>query len=115
MSRVLITGVGGFTGRHLARLCAAAGDEVVGNGRSETASVEVAAYLRGDLTDAAQAAGVVREAAPDRVFHLAAEASVARSWQDPAGTIEANMSSTLNLLEAVRGHAPQQRGDVDRS
>ena len=109
MSRVLITGVGGFTGRHLARLCAAAGDEVVGNGRSETASVEVAAYLRGDLTDAAQAAGVVREAAPDRVFHLAAEASVARSWQDPAGTIEANMSSTLNLLEAVRGHAPQAR------
>jgi GDP-4-dehydro-6-deoxy-D-mannose reductase len=34
---------------------------------------------------------------------------VPRSWRDPAGVIEANVSSTLNLLEAVRRHAPEAR------
>jgi GDP-4-dehydro-6-deoxy-D-mannose reductase len=107
--RVLITGVGGFAGRHLAALCAAEGAILIGSGRRETTDVELASYIRGDLTDAVEAGEVVREAAPERIFHLAAEASVAHSWQDPAGVIAANVASTLNLLEAARLYAPSAR------
>jgi GDP-4-dehydro-6-deoxy-D-mannose reductase len=109
VSNVLITGVGGFAGRHMAALCMRGGDTVIGNGRSESSNAELTAYLQGDLTDPAQAALVVREASPEQVVHLAAQASVARSWQDPAGVIVANLASTINLLEATRRHAPSAR------
>jgi nucleoside-diphosphate-sugar epimerase len=39
---------------------------------------------------------------------LAAQASVARSWEDPAAaTLETNLRLSLNLLEAVRAHASE--------
>jgi GDP-4-dehydro-6-deoxy-D-mannose reductase len=51
----------------------------------------------------------VRATAPDRVFHLAADASVAQSWEVPGQTIRNNVVAALNLLEAVRLEAPQAR------
>ncbi|MBN8629190.1 MAG: NAD-dependent epimerase/dehydratase family protein, partial [Planctomycetes bacterium] len=66
----LITGISGFTGRHLAaRLCAA--EEVVGLGLSATTDVEVSRYVACDLTDAARVREVIDEVAPARVYHLA--------------------------------------------
>jgi GDP-4-dehydro-6-deoxy-D-mannose reductase len=105
--RVLITGATGFAGRHLASLCAAQGcTAIIGAGRRPAADSDPPAELTDfqsvDLADTAQAEDVVRVAAPDRVFHLAAEASVANSWNDPAHVITNNTSSTLNLIEAVR-------------
>ena len=82
----------------------------IGLGRRAVTAAETPAgladYLVADLLDPKQAERAVRATAPDRVFHLAAEASVARSWEDPAGAILSNLSGTLNLLEAVRRHAP---------
>jgi len=43
------------------------------------------------------------------VFHLAADASVARSWGAPEETLQNNLSSALSLLEAVRAEAPSAR------
>ena len=48
----------------------------------------------------------MRDAAPDAVWHLAAQASVGRSWEAPAETIAENVTMTANLLEAVRLEAP---------
>jgi GDP-4-dehydro-6-deoxy-D-mannose reductase len=45
--------------------------------------------------------------APERVFHLAALASVARSWEDPRSVLRDNVEMTLNLLNAVREEAPE--------
>ena len=106
--RVLITGATGFAGRHLAELCAAEGASVVGVGRNP-AGGEIEPYLQCDLTDAEQARLAVRESAPERIFHLAAEASVARSWSDPAGVIGRNVATTLSVLEAARAEAPGTR------
>jgi GDP-4-dehydro-6-deoxy-D-mannose reductase len=39
---------------------------------------------------------------PDIVFHLAAQSSVAQSWQDPVGTLRVNAEGLLHLLEALR-------------
>jgi GDP-4-dehydro-6-deoxy-D-mannose reductase len=111
--RVLITGATGFAGRHLAELSAVSGAATVGLGRRSVAPAELppglADYLVADLLDPAQAEAAVRSTGPERVFHLAAEASVSRSWEDPAGAILNNLSGTLNLLEAVRRHAPGAR------
>ena len=111
--RVLITGAMGFAGRHLVACSAGAGATTMGLGRQAVDAGETPAglsdYLVADLLDPKQAERAVRSTAPDRVFHLAAEASVARSWEDPAGAILSNLSGTLHLLEAVRRHAPRAR------
>lgn len=89
--RVLITGAAGFAGRHLAALAEAEGAEVLGPPREEL-----------DLIDAEATAAAVAAASPDRVFHLAADASVPSSWKQPAATFRNNVDATVNVLEAVR-------------
>lgn len=94
--RALITGAGGFAGRHLAVACEAAGDVVTGVSRSSGT----------DLLDPDAARAAVAAAAPDVVYHLAARAHVGESWEHPAGFLADNVALTLNVLEAVREAAP---------
>lgn len=54
-------------------------------------------------------AGLVRRLKPDWVFHLAARASVAESWRDPARTLINNVGSTANLLRSVVTLDPMPR------
>src|ERR687885_54292 len=96
--RVLITGATGFAGGHLVQLCRAERADVTGVGSRDA-----------DLTDADAADRIVRDARPERVFHLAALASVQDSWREPRATIDANLSSTFNVLDAVRRRAPDAR------
>ena len=87
----LVTGGHGFAGQHLVALL----DDAVAPSRAEV-----------DLLDAEAVRRAVAEAAPARVFHLAALASVARSWEDPGAVLRDNVAMTVNLLEAVRQEAP---------
>ena len=87
-----VTGGSGFAGRHL---LAELGDAVA----PERADL--------DLRDATSVREAVASAAPTRVFHLAALASVARSWTEPGAVLRDNLDMTLNLLEAVRDEAPE--------
>jgi len=86
-----VTGAAGFAGPHLLALLG-----------------DAATPARGelDLLDAAAVTAYVREQRPAAVFHLAAQASVGRSWEDPGETLRDNLDMTLNLLEAVRREAP---------
>jgi GDP-4-dehydro-6-deoxy-D-mannose reductase len=105
--RALITGAGGFVGRHLADHLAGRGDEVLGVGREPSPGMDgFAGYVQADLLDADATTAAVRDLRPDAVVHLAAAASVGASWRSPAETIDNNMRSTLNLLEAVMAEAP---------
>ena len=91
--RALITGMSGFVGRHLAeRLHREPGLEVIGASRADC-----------DLRDASAVRAIVADARPDYVFHLAAQTSVAASFEAPGETITNNVLCTLNVLEAVRG------------
>lgn len=67
--------------------------------------------LRADVRDAERLSAALMEAAPEVVFHLAAQPLVRRSYAEPRLTLETNVMGTANLLEAVRaaaaaGHAP---------
>lgn len=112
--RVFLTGQTGFKGawlwQWLLRLGAhpagwALDPETSPNLWSETDGDEAG---RGDLRDAEGLRAAMREAAPDIVLHLAAQALVLRSYRDPAGTVASNVLGTMNLLEAVR-QAPSVR------
>src|SRR5204862_4686826 len=93
-ARVLITGAGGFAGGHVVDACRDAGDEVIAPTRDEL-----------DLEDPDATRSAVREAGADLVIHLAARASVAESWERPGVVLESNLTTSLNLLEALRAHA----------
>jgi GDP-4-dehydro-6-deoxy-D-mannose reductase len=82
-----VTGGAGFAGRHLLALL----PNAVAPPRAEL-----------DLLDAGAVRAAVREAAPAVVFHLAALASVGRSWEAPAETLTQNVAMMAHLLEAVR-------------
>jgi CDP-glucose 4,6-dehydratase len=56
----------------------------------------------GDLRDQANLEQVMQTAAPEVVFHLAAQPLVRESYRDPVGTITSNVIGTMNVLEAVR-------------
>ena len=107
--KVLITGITGFGGSHLAEYALAQGAEVYGTVRWRSDRTNIA-HLHGDvilldcdLTDASATAQVILEARPDCIFHLAAQSFVPTSWRAPAGTLTTNVIAALNLFEAVRG------------
>jgi GDP-4-dehydro-6-deoxy-D-mannose reductase len=106
LSRALVTGAGGFVGSHLVERLAGE-HEVIGIARHGEATPGVRSSLPLDLADADATRRAVEQARPDLVFHLAAQASVRRSWDAPRETIEANVALTLNVLEAVRAAAPE--------
>jgi len=107
--RVLITGITGFVGSHLADYLLARGDvEVFGTQRwrSKTDNIE---HLRGrltmyecDLRDASSVRQVIAAVHPDRVFHLAAQSFVPMSWKAPSETMTTNVLGQINLFEAIR-------------
>lgn len=101
MSKILITGVDGFTGRYLAKALAGQGHEVVGMSHSEiSAPIEglVSSYIC-DLNDAQGLNDILLYVKPDKVAHLAAIAFVSH------GVVEdiyrTNVVGSRNLLEAV--------------
>lgn len=91
----LVTGGGGFAGAHLVALLHERGEEPLAPSRLEL-----------DLLDADAVRAAVRETRPAAVFHLAALASVGRSWKAPSAPLLENLAMTLNLLEAARLEAP---------
>ena len=104
MKKALITGSQGFVGHYLRRELEANGYAVTGLDRRDGPNTVVA-----DLLDEEQVRQVIADLAPDAVFHLAGQASVAQSWQIPQKTVELNVVAAINLMEAVRESAPTCR------
>ena len=91
--KALITGSGGFVGQHLAEHLSDQGDEVICSDLS----------LGGpDLLDPAGMADLISEIQPEFVYHLAGQADVKASWEDPLKTFRVNAEGTLNLLRACQ-------------
>lgn len=102
MRKSLIIGAAGFVGGYLIKELRGLGDEVYATKLPcETLSADChIADL--DILDAQSVCTAVSGVMPDRIFHLAAQSSVAVSWKKPALTAQINIVGAINLLEAVR-------------
>lgn len=62
-----------------------------------------------NVLDAGKMSNIIHQVKPDYVFYLAAQSSIARSWQNPTKTVEINVRGGLNLLDALRKMDPPPR------
>lgn len=109
--RVLVTGHTGFKGSWLSIWLNELGAKVAGLAQPPTSQpnlfdvtgVERAvASSLADINDASAVERVFNEHQPEIVFHLAAQALVRASYQDPVGTFATNVGGVITLLDTVR-------------
>ncbi|SFM34051.1 NAD-dependent epimerase/dehydratase family protein [Shimia aestuarii] len=116
MTRVLITGTAGFIGFHLAKLLLAEGFRVHGyDGMTDYYDVKLKqkrhamllqnerfSTTEGMLEDEALFWSVAEEFKPDVIVHLAAQAGVRYSLENPRAYLDSNVIGTFNVMEAAR-------------
>jgi len=108
--KVLITGITGFAGSHLAEYLLAKKKDVEIHGiqrwRSDIENIEQfkdkVVLHECDIKDYHSVKGALTKIMPDKIFHLAAQSFVPTSWHAPAETITTNIIGELNFFEAVR-------------
>lgn len=106
---ILITGITGFAGSHLAEyLLKKKNIKVSGiyRWRSKTENIEQIldkiGFYECDLRDAASTTQLIKKVKPDMIFHLAAQSYVPMSWTAPSETLTTNITAQVNIFEAVR-------------
>ncbi len=139
--RVLITGITGFAGSHLAEYILAHHSDVAvygtyrwrsrmenledikragkldivegrfsdGAGLRDETKIGRVTLLHCELTDAGAVEKLISAVQPQRIYHLAAQSFVQSSFDEPASTLHINITSQLNILEAIRRHDTQIR------
>lgn len=107
--KVLITGITGFVGSHLADLALGKNVEVYGLKRWHLSKLRNISHILdkiilvdADLTDSIGIEKVIKKIKPDWIFHLAAMSFVSPSWDHPTHYMNVNYNGTVNLLEAVK-------------
>lgn len=108
MERAIVTGGAGFIGSHLVDALLAEGcavtvvDDLSAGDRRRVAG---AAELRElDIVDLEGLSALAEEVRPSAIFHLAAQASVVASVEDPGRDCEVNVQGTLNVVEVAGRH-----------
>ncbi len=107
MSRSLVTGAAGQDGRYLVERLLADGDEVVGMCHSAAGAASLLEdfptvdAVVGDLADAEGIKALIDEVAPQRIFNLAGNTSVARSWEYPAETADVLGVGPVRIFDAA--------------
>ena len=116
MMKVLVTGAAGFIGMHCVERLLARGDQVVGidnlndyydvtlkeSRLSRIADHAAFRFHRVSIEDKEAMAGIFAGEKPDRVIHLAAQAGVRYSLENPHAYIDANLQGFMNILEGCR-------------
>ncbi|MFH0977834.1 MAG: GDP-mannose 4,6-dehydratase [Candidatus Woesearchaeota archaeon] len=129
--RVLITGITGFVGSHLADFLLANTDyRIFGLKRTNSTLrnihhiLDKITLIDGDLIDQTSLCKVLRVSKPDFIYHLGAMSWVTPSWDLPVAYMQINAIGTINLFEAMRtvgsnarvliSCTPEEYGDVPK-
>jgi GDP-4-dehydro-6-deoxy-D-mannose reductase len=105
---VLITGAGGFVGKHLLDCLRASPTVEIHGTVLDTSQLNAVAHDTRcqwwivDLRDPQATKDIVEHIKPDQLYHLAGQAYVPRSFEDPWETLDNNIRGTLNLLMAIQ-------------
>jgi len=116
--KVLVTGAAGFIGMHVAKALLERGDEVLGldnlndyyDPALKLARLEQLkpykgfCFIKGDVADAECVNSLFKTHEPDAVVHLAAQAGVRYSIENPAAYVQSNLVGFGHMLEACRHH-----------
>jgi GDP-4-dehydro-6-deoxy-D-mannose reductase len=109
--KILITGITGFVGSHMADFILKFADkyEIFGTRRYHLSRMDKVEHFIDkitwydcDLTDPVASEKIITEINPDKIFHFAAESFVSPSWNHPHRYMSVNYNATLNILEALR-------------
>jgi len=114
--KTLVTGGAGFIGSNLVDALVARGDEVaviddLSTGRRqnlENALSQGAELIELDIRDPQAVSDAVERAAPEAIFHLAAQIDVRKSVADPANDSRVNVEGTINVLSAALDHGVER-------
>ena len=100
--KALIIGGAGFVGGYLINELSSAGAEVHATClENETITQSCSVHVL-DILDQKAVEDIINEIAPDVIFHLAAQSSVALSWKRPQLTANINVIGSINVLEALK-------------
>lgn len=130
--KILITGITGFVGSHLADYLIGKEDiELYGTTRWNVERLRNIKHLLNDkrlklidcdVTDPIAVRHAVRKIRPDKIFHLASESFVSPSWLHPSHYMDVNFKGTVNFLDAIKEEGinprffipgtPEEFGDV---
>ena len=107
--KILVTGITGFAGSHLADYILDNHPDVQVYGlvrwRSRMENIvhiqDRIHLVEGDLKDMSSLKKCLEEVKPDRIFHLAAQSFVPTSWKCPAETFAINALGQIHLFEAI--------------
>lgn len=109
--RIVITGAGGFTGRHACTYFAALGYEVVAAVRRPGSLKPAAGAAAPGVTEAVcrldhpeEVEQLLADYRPHDLLHLAGLGEVSASWREPITFVETNVMGTLRLLDSLRRH-----------
>ena len=107
--RILISGITGFAGSHLAELALEKNCIVYGLKRWNLSRLRNIHHIMDkinwidcDITDYVSVKKALEIAKPEKIFHLAAESFVSVSWNHPSHYMDVNYKGTVNFLEAIR-------------
>lgn len=106
MKKILITGITGFVGSHLAEYCLEKKVEVFGFKRWHLSNMQNVLHIEKDvywydcdMMGMKSVFKAINEIRPDAIFHMASQSFVSPSWDHPHLYMDANYKMTVNLLE----------------
>lgn len=116
MKVALITGITGQDGAYLSKLLLQHNYRVIGvvrnignkniNGCKYLNTANDIIFEEAELLDFSSVIGLISKYKPNEIYHLAAQSSVGASFKQPIGTLNFNIISTVNFLEAIRLYLP---------